>query len=224
LSIEEFEKEYDSPYQTKKYHYNYRHELELADDNLKKTYINMKSKAHFDNADKTVRVENLNIDALNGKEREEMIFKMKKDLEEVGSLADTKDEYFVSLTNPNPMHTQFKLWRKNMFIPMMDQLNEHAERKLEQIEQKKLEDANKDMAFFKATGSESELYEIEGKRKDNERKQAALRAAIAEEQGIKLDDDELDKIRDVVDGKEDPCEEIVEKLPQKKPKQKWRIF
>lgn len=80
------------------------------------------------------------------------------------------------------------------------------------------------MAFFKAPGSESELYEIEGKRKDNERKQAALRAALAEEQGIKLDDDELEKIKDVVDGKEDPYEEIVEKLPQKKPKQKWRIF
>lgn len=49
LSIEEFEKEYESPYLTKKYHYNFRHESELADDNLKKTYINMTTKAHFDN-------------------------------------------------------------------------------------------------------------------------------------------------------------------------------
>lgn len=81
LSIEEFEKEYESPYETKKYHYNYRHERELADENLKKTYINMTTKAHFDNQDKTVRVENMNIDAMNSKEREEIIYKMKLELE-----------------------------------------------------------------------------------------------------------------------------------------------
>ena len=94
----------------------------------------MKSKAHFDNQDKTVREENLNIDAMNSKERDEMRFKMKKELEEVGSLAETKDEYFVSLSNPNPVHTQFKLWRKNLFIPLTDQLEEHAKRKLEEVE------------------------------------------------------------------------------------------
>jgi len=130
----------------------------------------MKTKAHFDNQDKTVRIENLNIDAMNSKEREEIIFKMKKELETVGSLADTKEEFFVSLTNPNPTHTQFKLWRKNLFIPLTDQLEEHAKRKMEEVEQKKLIDANKDMAFFKAPDSESELYDIEAKRKDNERK------------------------------------------------------
>lgn len=51
-----------------------------------------------------------------------------------------------------------------------------------------------------------------------------MRQALAEEQGIKLDDDELEKIKEVVDGKDDPYEDIVEKLPSKRPKQKWRIF
>ena len=31
LSEEEFENEYESPYQTKKYHYNYRWEVELTE-------------------------------------------------------------------------------------------------------------------------------------------------------------------------------------------------
>lgn len=34
LSAEEFEKEMDSPYKTKKYHYNYRNPEELTEENL----------------------------------------------------------------------------------------------------------------------------------------------------------------------------------------------
>ena len=34
LSEEEFMKERQSPYKTKKYHYNYRHSAELSDENL----------------------------------------------------------------------------------------------------------------------------------------------------------------------------------------------
>ena len=34
LSPEEFEKEMDSPYKTKKYHYNYRNPDELTEENL----------------------------------------------------------------------------------------------------------------------------------------------------------------------------------------------
>ena len=120
LSLEEFEKEYDSPYLTKKYHYNFRLHSELADGNLKQTYINLTTKAHFENKDKTVRIENLNLDTMQSKEREEVVFRMKRELEQVGTLADSKDEYFIDLTNPNPIHTQFKLWRKNLMIPLTD--------------------------------------------------------------------------------------------------------
>ena len=122
-----------------------------------------------------MRIENLNLDTMQSKEREEVVFRMKRELEQVGTLADSKDEYFIDLTNPNPVHTQFKLWRKNLMIPLTDQLEEHAQRKLQEAEDKKMIEANKDMAFFKAPGSESQLYEIDERRKENERKQAVLR-------------------------------------------------
>lgn len=41
LSPEEFEKEQDSPYKTKKYHYNYRNPEELTEENLRRTFLNM---------------------------------------------------------------------------------------------------------------------------------------------------------------------------------------
>ena len=41
LSEEEFLKEKASPYKTKKYHYNYRHAVELSEENLRKTFVNM---------------------------------------------------------------------------------------------------------------------------------------------------------------------------------------
>ena len=36
-----FEKEMNSPYKTKKYHYNYRNAEELTEENLRKTFVNM---------------------------------------------------------------------------------------------------------------------------------------------------------------------------------------
>ena len=51
-----------------------------------------------------------------------------------------------------------------------------------------------------------------------------MRQALAEEQGVKLDDDELTKIKEAMEGKEDPYEDTVDKLPVKRPKQKWRLF
>ena len=44
LSEEEYEKEYNSCYTTKKYHYNYRHDGELSEEMMIKTFINMHSK------------------------------------------------------------------------------------------------------------------------------------------------------------------------------------
>ncbi len=77
LSQEEFEKERDSPYKTKKYHYNYRNPDELSPENLTQTFINLTSTALIQNKDKTVREENLNLDGMNSKEREEAMYKMK---------------------------------------------------------------------------------------------------------------------------------------------------
>lgn len=47
LSPEEFEKEFESPYKTKKYHYNFRHEGELSEENMQKTFINLCTSAFF---------------------------------------------------------------------------------------------------------------------------------------------------------------------------------
>lgn len=78
LSEEEFEKEFNSPYKVKKYHYNFRNEEELTEENLRKTFVNLCTTAFYHNKEKTIRQEHLNLDSLSTKEREEIVFKMKK--------------------------------------------------------------------------------------------------------------------------------------------------
>jgi hypothetical protein len=129
LSPEEFEKEYDSPFKTKKYHYNYRQPEELTEENLKRTFINMCTSAFIQNKDKTVREENLNLDSMNSKEKEEAVYKMKMELERLSGLPD-EDSQFFSVMNHSPLKSQFSIWKKNMFIPLTDQLKEQAERKV----------------------------------------------------------------------------------------------
>jgi len=81
LSPEEFEKEFNSPFKTKKYHYSYKHEAELTEENMKKTFVNLCSTAFIQNKDLTVRQENLNSDTMNSEERQEAMYKMKIELE-----------------------------------------------------------------------------------------------------------------------------------------------
>jgi hypothetical protein len=78
LSEEEFEKEYNSPYKVKKYHYNFRFDDELSEEHLRKTFVNLCTSAFFQNKEKTIREEHLNLDSMNSKEKDEVIFKMKK--------------------------------------------------------------------------------------------------------------------------------------------------
>lgn len=87
LSPEEFEREHDSGYKIKKYHYSFRRQEELTDENLRKTYINLCTNAFFQNKDKTIRKENLNYDSINTKERELIIYNMKREFEEMSELA-----------------------------------------------------------------------------------------------------------------------------------------
>lgn len=150
-----------SPYKTKKYHYNYRQPEELTEENLQKTFVNMCTTAYIQNKDKTVREENLNLDGMNSKEREEVMFKMKRELEKFSSLPDDDESFFTTIKNASPLNTQFKIWRKNLFIPLTDQLEEQARRKLAERDEKRHVEANKDQAFFKIPGVEEELYDIE---------------------------------------------------------------
>lgn len=132
LSEEEFENEYDSPYMTKKYHYNYRWDSELTEENLQKTFVNLCTSAFFHNKDKTVREDTLNLDALNSEEKKEVMYKMKRQLEELGELPLDKDSFFTNIGKVSPLQTQFKIWKKNLFIPLDEQLREHAERKVKE--------------------------------------------------------------------------------------------
>lgn len=119
LSVEEFEKEMQSPYKTKKYHYNYRNADELTEENLQRTFINVCTSAFIQNKDKTVREENLNFDGMNSKQREEAMFKMKLELEKLSELPDDNDSFFSEIKS-SPMKSQFKMWKKNLFIPLTD--------------------------------------------------------------------------------------------------------
>lgn len=125
-----------SPYKTKKYHYNYRHPEELTEENLRKTFINMCTTAYIQNKDKTVREENLNLDGMNSQERDEVMFKMRRELEKFSELPDDNDSFFSSIKNASPLNAQFKIWKKNLFIPLTDQLEEQARRKLAEKQEK----------------------------------------------------------------------------------------
>ncbi len=78
LSEEEFEREYNSPYKVKKFHYNFRQEDELNEVNLQKTFVNLCTTAFFHNKEKTIRDEHLNLDSLSTKEKDEVVFRMRK--------------------------------------------------------------------------------------------------------------------------------------------------
>jgi hypothetical protein len=105
LSEEEFLKEKESPYKTKRYHYNFRHEQELSDENLQRTFVNMCTNAFIQNKDKTVRTENLNLDSMNSKEKEEVMFRMKHELERISQLADDQESFFSNLKTASPLNT-----------------------------------------------------------------------------------------------------------------------
>ena len=62
----------------KKYHYNFRDESELSEDALRKTFVNLCTSAFFHNKEKTIREEHLNLDSMETKEREEVVFRMRK--------------------------------------------------------------------------------------------------------------------------------------------------
>ena len=54
---------------------------------------------------------------------------MKRELESMGELASDQSKFFTAYS---PTQTQFGIWRKNLFVPLADQLEEHAQRKLEE--------------------------------------------------------------------------------------------
>jgi DNA replication protein DnaC len=98
LSPEEFQKEADSPYATKRYHYNHKHPEELTEECMRRTFVNMATNAIFSAKDKTVREENLNFDSMTSRERDEVMYRMNRQLEEIAMTPDAKESFFTQLT------------------------------------------------------------------------------------------------------------------------------
>lgn len=97
LSEDEFQKELDSPFKTKKYHYSFRREEELTEENLQKTFVNLCTTAFFNNKEKSVDKRYLNLDSMNeSSEKDEVIFKMKRELEDMAELANDNANQFTS--------------------------------------------------------------------------------------------------------------------------------
>jgi len=101
LTEEEFEKEHDSPYKVKKYHYSFRKPEELTEEALKRTFVNLCTNAFFHNKEKTVRRENMDLDSMNSEEKELVMYQMKRELEELSELP-SQDESFFSKVNFSP--------------------------------------------------------------------------------------------------------------------------
>lgn len=99
LTEEEFEREHDSPYKVKKYHYGFRRPEELTEENLKKTFVNLCTNAFFHNKEKTVRQENLDLDSMNTEEKERVVYNMKRELEEMSELPTQNDSFFSQANN-----------------------------------------------------------------------------------------------------------------------------
>jgi len=104
LSEEEFEREQESPYKLKKYHFSFRRPEEITEENLQKTYVNLGTMAFFHNKEKTVRQENLNLDSMSSQERDRVIYDMKMELQKFSEQPNL-DSSFFSPSNLSPTGT-----------------------------------------------------------------------------------------------------------------------
>ena len=65
----------------------------------------MATKAFFERKDKTVRQENLNFDSMTSQEREEVMYRMNRELEQLSKTPDGKSSFFADLTQDNQLQT-----------------------------------------------------------------------------------------------------------------------
>lgn len=98
MTEDEFDKEQDSPFKVKKYHYSYRRPEELTEESLQKTFVNLCTNAFYHNKEKSVSQEYLNLDNLQTKEKEVVMYNMKRELEEMSELASEKQSFFKTFS------------------------------------------------------------------------------------------------------------------------------
>lgn len=123
LTREEFEREQDSPFKVKKYHYNYRRPEEITDECLQKTFANLVTVAHFHNKEKSVSKEYLNIDNLQSDEREKITYDMKRKLDQMSELPSENESFFKKVKDLTTKN-QYSIWQRNLMMPLHDQLRE----------------------------------------------------------------------------------------------------
>lgn len=74
----------------------------------------------------------LDLDTMNSQDKEAAVYKMRRELEQASKLASENPSFF---TTYNPTQAQYSIWRRNMYVPLADQLREQAERKLQEQEE-----------------------------------------------------------------------------------------
>lgn len=157
---------------------------------------------------------------MNGKEKEEIVFRMKNQLENLSDLPIHNDSFYSNVKQANPLQTQFTLWKKNLFVPLNEQLEERAKRKMIEIEEQAKQEKEKETVWFEG---KRELFDPESETKRLERHQAILKQHLAEEmkkKGVSIDG-EVEKV--LPEYERDPLKDSVDSLPVKR-KQKWRIW
>ena len=157
---------------------------------------------------------------MNSNERDEVVYKMRKQLESLSELPLHNDSFFSNIKQANPLQTQFNIWKRNLFVPLTDQLEEKAKRKIQEIEDLKKLEKEKETVWFEG---KRDMYDPDHEEKRLERHQAILKQHLAEErkkQGLDVNDD-YEKV--TPEYEKDPMKDSVDSLPVKR-KQKWRIW
>lgn len=70
---------------------------------MRKTFVNLCTTAFYHNKEKTIREEHLNLDSLGTKEKEEIVFRMKKQLETLSELPIQNESFFTAIGKANPL-------------------------------------------------------------------------------------------------------------------------
>ena len=114
---------------------------------------------------------------MNTKEKELVMYNMKRELEELQELPNHKSSLFTQQIT-SPTQTQFNLWRNNLFVPLAGQLEEQAKRKMAEIEEQKLREQEKDMVFRNHQDDQG-IHDIDSQEKKTARHQAILKQHFA---------------------------------------------
>lgn len=160
---------------------------------------------------------------MNTEEKELVMYNMKRELEELSELPNHNESMFSKAVT-SPTQTQFSIWKKNLFVPLADQLEEQAKRKIAEIEEQKLRDQEKDMVFrqdYEASG----LHDLDSQEKKTQRHQAILKQHFAEEmEKTGKGTPEYEKVKAEFEDRENKrVTDSVDSLPVKG-KRKWRIW